>query len=317
DQTSLCRRQCTPRGEPQCRPWPSGPASLRMRHPRHQDARTPPTPLRVCRPSPPFGLRHLGQEPDLSLEVAGIFKTLVNTGKTKVRHIVQRLQSLQHGDPDLLAGWLRRLAPQRIFDRLRQLLHVGVTHRPVLACGPHAGHPLGSIERLAKPRSLHHPQRYFFDPLERRESTAAPEALAPAPNSPALFGETRIDDPIIINGAPRTSHTVDHSQGISRCSPGTSTEDPASFSNLCSMPAALPPPTRAAMDASVSPLRTTYSWPAVGPAPAIVLPPSARMGNIRRTRRTTTTTPRIRRRRCTRGEGPTRSTGGGRTLSLG
>src|SRR5207247_378915 len=115
---------------------------------------------------------------DLALEVGQILEALVDRSEAQVRDRVELAQALEHRHADLLARDLGPAVAQGFGELDDDRVH-GVGLEPSARGARDARGELGVLERLDTPRALAHRERHVERALERRESTAAREALPP------------------------------------------------------------------------------------------------------------------------------------------
>ena len=215
------RRRCRRAGRTSHPASPSGPGCPRTPRRHRRDGRRRPGPGRatsISRARPPSGAGltvslgggGLGQEADLASEVLDALESLVDAGEAHVGDFVERPQALEHGQSHLFAGGLGS-GPRATGPPPRAASSSScssVTGRFLLADRtPSMTFPRSNGSRCARP--LDDPQGDLVDPLERREPSPAPQALPPAADGRPVLGHARVDDPVIVDGAPRTAHMAE------------------------------------------------------------------------------------------------------------
>ena len=108
-----------------------------------------------------------------SREVVDLLKTLVNTGKTYRRHIVELPQGFEHGKAYLLALHFGPQQPGPLFYSCSQRFELLGLDRPVLACCSGAGYHLAPVKGLTPCGPLDDPQHCLAHPLDSCEPTRA------------------------------------------------------------------------------------------------------------------------------------------------
>ena len=131
----------------------------------------------------------------------------MHAGEPNVGHTIVDAKQAEHRSADRLRTHLGTgVEANLLFDLADERFNLQLVERAVLRCCAKPTEQLGSFERLAVSVSFDHDKRHFLDPLERGVAPRTCQALSTPADHRTVFGGPRVDDLVVVPGAPRTSH---------------------------------------------------------------------------------------------------------------